>query len=354
MKITNTSALGTGAKTINAQNLGYLSLDGSSGNISLASNLSFTTAGLSILNLAGDNVINGTVKTITGNGTSTITSDGGSLNLAGNIDSGATGNRILELSGTSTGANTVSGSISNGTATLAITKSGTGTWILSNSDNTNTGAINVNAGKLLVNGTTTTGSLVTATNAGTILGGNGTIGGATTVSDGTIHTAGDAVTLANTTGAGTIEQVDFSTGITYNQGSIFEWNLTGDGSTGIGTRGIDYDAVNTASLATTGTGAIFRVVLNAGQDFSEGFWNSDRTWADIFENTTGTDLDIASIFGGGVQYYNASGAVTTVLAEQGSFSFSGNELRWSAVPEPTSALVGLLIGSGLLRRRRSC
>jgi autotransporter-associated beta strand protein len=349
LKITNASALGTGAKTINAQNNAYLSLDGSSGNITLASNLAITTAGLSIVNTAGDNVINGTVKTIAGNGSSTIRSDAGSLNIVGNVDSGATGNRLLELSGTSTGANTVSGSISNGTATLAVTKSGTGIWILSNSDNTNTGAINVNEGKLLVNGNTSTSSLVTATNAGSILGGNGTIGGATTMTIGTIHSAGDTATLANLTGAGTIDQVDFSTGITYNQCSIFEWNLTGNAETGIGTRGIDYDAVNTASLATTGTGAIFRVVLNAGQDFSEGFWNSDRTWTDIFENAAGTDLDIASIFGGGVEYHNASGAVSGV---QGSFSFSGTELRWSAVPEPTSALAGLLIGAGILRRRR--
>jgi autotransporter-associated beta strand protein len=348
LKITRSGGLGTGPKTINAQNNAYLTLDGSAANITLASDLSITTAGLSIVNSAGDNVINGTVKTIAGNGTSTITSDGGSLTLAGNIDSGATGNRILELSGTSTGANTVGGSISNGTATLAITKSGTGTWSLNNT-NTYTGPTNINGGKLLVNGTTSTTGVVTANNAGTILGGNGTIGGATTMTLGTIHTAGDAVTLANITGAGTIDQVDFTTGITYNQGSIFEWNLTGNTETGIGTRGINYDAVNTASLATTGTGAIFRVVLNAGQDFSEGFWNSDRTWSDIFENAAGTDLDIASIFGGGVEYYNASGAVSGV---QGSFSFSGTELRWTAVPEPTSALAGLLLGAGLLRRRR--
>ena len=159
------------------------------------------------------------------------------------------------------------------------------------------------------------------------------------------------MTLANTTGAGTIGQVDFTTSVTYNQGSIFEWNLTGNAETGIGTRSTNYDAVNTAALATTGTGAIFRVVLNAGQNFGESFWDSDRTWADIFENAAGDDLNIASIFGGGVEYHNASGVVSNVSSVQGSFSFSGTELRWSAVPEPTSALAGLLIGAGLLRRR---
>ncbi len=355
LKITNANALGTGPKNITAQNATSLTIDGTAGNISLASNLSIQASGLlAIRNIAGDNVINGLVKTVAGNGTATITSNGGSLNIVGNVDSGATGNRILELSGTSTGANTINGAISNGTATqLAITKSGTGTWILSNNSNINTGATNINAGKLRIDGTTSTSSVVTATNAGTILGGNGTIGGATTLNVGTIHSAGDAVTLANTTGAGTIGQVDFTTGVTYNQGSIFEWNLTGNTETDIGTRGTNYDAVNTAALATTGTGAIFRVVLNAGQNFGESFWDSDRTWTDIFENAAGVDWNIASIFGGGVEYHNASGVVSNVSSVQGSFSFSGTELRWSAVPEPTSALAGLLIGAGLLRRRRA-
>ncbi|MEY3895543.1 MAG: hypothetical protein RLZZ214_1062, partial [Verrucomicrobiota bacterium] len=175
LKITKSGSLGAGPKTINAQNNGFLSLDGTAGNIALASNLSITTAGLSILNLAGDNVINGTVKTIAGNGTSTITSDGGSLNLAGNVDSGATGNRILELSGTSTGANTVSGTISNGTATLTITKSGAGTWTLTSDTNTYTGATNVTNGKLVVNGSISTSSLTTIA-SGATLAGSGTVG----------------------------------------------------------------------------------------------------------------------------------------------------------------------------------
>ena len=39
---------------------------------------------------------------------------------------------------------------------------------------------------------------------------------------------------------------------------------------------------------------------------------------------------------------------------QGYFSLSGtSSLSWTAVPEPTSALAGLLITAGLLRRRRA-
>ena len=41
-----------------------------------------------------------------------------------------------------------------------------------------------------------------------------------------------------------------------------------------------------------------------------------------------------------------------LVTGQGQFSFTSNTLNWTAVPEPTSALAGLLITAGLLRRRR--
>jgi hypothetical protein len=40
------------------------------------------------------------------------------------------------------------------------------------------------------------------------------------------------------------------------------------------------------------------------------------------------------------------------FSSEGYFSISGGTLKWTAVPEPTSALAGLLLGGGLLRRRR--
>jgi fibronectin-binding autotransporter adhesin len=182
------------------------------------------------------------------------------------------------------------------------------------------------------------------------LKGIGTVAGAVTISADGIQTAGDAVTVANTSGAGTIGKQTFSTGITYNQGSIFEWNLTANTESTIGTRGINYDAVNTAALATSGSGAILRVVLNGSQDFSESFWIANRTWTDIFTDVAGTTAqNIASIFGGGVQTYNSSGIATPA---QGAFAISGTSLTWTAVPEPSGMLAGLLLGAGLLRRRR--
>lgn len=284
---------------------------------------------------------------VTANGTLNLNNNNQSAALAG---SGSVSLGSATLTINNTASDTFSGTISG---TGSIIKSGAGTEILSGA-NTYTGGTTVSVGKLLVNNTSGSGTGTnTVSVTGGILGGTGIIGGATTISSGAIHTAGDAVTLANVSGAGTIGKETFSTGITYNQGSIFEWNLTGNTDSSIGTRGSNYDAVNTASLATTGTKAIFRVVLNAGQDFSESFWNSDRTWSDIFTNVAGnTNLNIASIFSSAVQYYNASGVLTNPAATQGSFSFSGTDLNWTAVPEPSSALAGLLLAAGLLRRRR--
>jgi autotransporter-associated beta strand protein len=44
---------------------------------------------------------------------------------------------------------------------------------------------------------------------------------------------------------------------------------------------------------------------------------------------------------------------TTISNGELRLSITGSTLTWSAVPEPTSALAGLLVGAGLLRRRRA-
>ncbi len=160
--ITGSSALGTGAKTIRVAggNIPSLQLDGSSGNITLGSNLSFAlssdgsvnTAG-AISSVAGDNVINGTLSQINGGGgNARITVSSGTLTINGGIDAnGATGNRTILLGGAATGI--VNGIISdyNATATVlvGVTKDGSGTWTLTGA-NTFTGAVTVSAGTLRI------------------------------------------------------------------------------------------------------------------------------------------------------------------------------------------------------------
>ena len=308
------------------------------------------TRTLSSSNTSGTNTFSGTVA-LDAVATFISTNAGGTLAFTGPALELKTFGLLVNGAGNTTISNVIS---STGTGNQ-LTKSGAGTLTLF-AANTYTGGTTVSVGTLLANNTTgsATGSGTVAVSSGAILGGSGIISGATTISINGIHTAGDAVRLANSLGTGTISKETFTTGITYNAGSIFEWNLKGNTETSIGTRGINYDAVNTGALATTGAGAIFRVVLNAGQNFSETFWDTNRTWTDIFTNVGGTaSTSIASIFGGGIEYRNASGMLTGVPSAEGSFTLSGTSLNWTAVPEPSSALAGLLLATGLLRRRRA-
>jgi autotransporter-associated beta strand protein len=224
-----------------------------------------------------------------------------------------------------------------------VIQGGGGTTILSGA-NTYTGTTKVNAGVLNVTGSLASGSVVTVGGDGSsgtpTLAGNGTINGATTIAaKGTGVVGIHAPTLKQT----------FGSSLTYNTGSIFEWDLA---SSAKGTRGSTYDAVNVAAIS--GSGAVFKVILGGGGSFSETFWNSDRIWTDIFKTADdGTAVSIAGTFASAnIRWFTGSTNMTTFTGGEGYFTTSGTNLNWTAVPEPTSALAGLLLGAGLLRRRR--
>jgi autotransporter-associated beta strand protein len=255
------------------------------------------------------------------------------LNGAGSVVNGSATAATLTINSTT---DTTFAGVLGGTGTdennFAFTKTGASTLTMSGT-NTYTGATAVNQGTLLVNGSTGSGSAVTVASAGT-LGGTGTIGGATSL-DGTLAPGAS------------IGKLTFGNGLTLNSGSTFAWELTAS-ETG---RGTAYDAVNVDG-ALGGSGSVFKAVLTSGS-FADGFWTTDRTWTDIF--TTGDEsasLSFASIFSGGFQYWEGEIDVTAGISSYGSFSISGPNLNWTAIPEPGTALAGLLLTAGLLRRRR--
>lgn len=302
-------------------------------NISLASDTTFANRNIggfgSDLTLVANRGI-----TLTGGGTTNFDVVAGSMGEA----------RTVTINGAITGSGTINHT-GNNNSTLSLKGVISSGVAISNANgalnleaiNTYTGATTVNSGAIVVNGSTASGSAVTVNSSGTLTG-HGTVNGTVTVKNGGTLTAGfrevNKITTGNTT---------------FESGSIFAWEL---GNTPVTTgRGTDYDAVNTSGLS--GSGAIFRVVLNSTQDFSEAFWDSNRTWTDIFTNVAGnTSLSIASIFSS-VQYYNATnGVLANPSSTQGSFAFSGTNLQWTAVPEPSGLLAGILLGAGLFRRSR--
>ena len=134
---------------------------------------------------------------------------------------------------------------------------------------------------------------------------------------------------------------------TLESGSIFSWELNDNLATG---REISYDGLTSSNL-TIESGAIFRVVLTGAATLGDTFWNAQRSWTDIFSVSGTTDgASVASLFDS-FQIFNGSTNITNTVT-QGSFSFNGSTLDWSPVPEPTTALAGVLLVAGLLRRSR--
>ena len=111
-----------------------------------------------------------------------------------------------------------------------------------------------------------------------------------------------------------------------------------------------YDKV-VATGAVTGGSAVFKII-NSGS-YADAFWNTNKSWSDIYGGA-GKPATLGALF----STFSGTGLTVTgasaVAPGEGQFTFNGSTstLNWTAVPEPTSALAGLLLGAGLLRRRR--
>jgi fibronectin-binding autotransporter adhesin len=163
LRITRADALGSSVKTVTMTNgtngRCRLILDGSGGNIGLPAAISFTTSNSntnypSIVNEAGNNTIAGNFSLMSGGGSTRVRVDAGSLTLSGQFTPAVSG-RTLQLDGTASG--TFSGALKNSGNTVGLEKSGTGTWTLTGTGHTYTGATTINDGKLAL-----TGSLASA------------------------------------------------------------------------------------------------------------------------------------------------------------------------------------------------
>jgi len=176
------------------------------------------------------------------------------------------GNKTLTLGGSNTGNNTFGGKIANGIgAVISLTKADAGTWILSNTNNSYTGATEIQGGTLVI------------TSIGNVGGGPSSLGAPTNTTSGTIKIGSTTTATLRYTGTGStsdrvIDLAGTTSGATLDQSGGGLWKFTSNltasgagkktltltGSTdGIGQLAgaiVDNSVVNTTSVTKAGTG----------------------------------------------------------------------------------------------------
>ena len=278
-----------------------------------------------IRNIAGNNVLSGTMTLGTGGASYIVESTAGQLTFDGNITSTSGGTRLLTFAGS--GGFYIGGEIRDDTATttvLALTKNGAGSMVLQDKDNTFSGPIILNGGTLtgissvsfnFGNGAikgpfgnpSAAGRTITVNSGGTLIFGTGNCfggGGNTTVPTVaiTINSGGvmkTAAAIATTPGSGggdanlfgpiTLAGGTFTTGNGYSptyQAVVLMSTLTANGSN-IST--INSDATNTTAngmmLGKSGGGTVTFDVGSGGLDISVPLANSAVSGAGALTKT---------------------------------------------------------------------
>lgn len=272
------------------------------------------------------------------------TTSGGSIGVGNVLQNGSTYTldstaRDFTLASAIGGANHV---VVNGSNTVTLS----GTHGYSGTTAINTGTLALSSGASIANSPTITVG-ADATLDVSALSGGWTFGAGQTLT-GTGSVIGNATIAGIHAPGGSIGMQTINGNVTYDSASIFEWEMNYD----VTERGIDYDAVNIGDQVS-GNNSVFKILLPAQSDFEDAFWNSDRSWADIFTGLDGTTVvdGWAGIFNS-FAYFNGDGEIAEP-GSRGAFTLSGNTLSWTAIPEPTTALVALLLALGTLRRHRS-
>lgn len=246
-------------------------------NVALLASAAITVANNIDLNATvstGTNSI-GAVSTLT---TGTVTFSGTITQQ--NINVAASETMTLDLDSslitTTTTGLTLTGVISDGAETLQVRKVGNGVATLTNA-NTYDGGTLVNAGVLLVNNATGSGTgtgSVSVTGAGTVLGGTGTISGATTIGNGAFLQPGTGVSDANATFDSAIESLAFGSSLNLTNGSTSTFQL-------LNVTAGNYDQVTVGGALTVGSTALLKVVLASGFSLVAGNQFNLLDWASI-------------------------------------------------------------------------
>ena len=302
--------------------------------------------------LTGTNTMNGTLTVdtfvrvggVTGDDTSLDGGTGGTLGTADVVIN--SGKRLtFSRSDAHAVANAISGAGDVYIGSTGIT--GTGTQVVTFTNTKSyTGETHVNKGTLVLSGdnSAATGAVFVT---GMLAGSGGIVGGNTTINAGGHLAPGDG--SAHSTGTVTLNGT-----LAFAATSIFDWDINSPSGVdlGLGTEnGGSYDQVVNNNAAKMSGESVFNIILGTGKSFDDNFWDTDKSWTDVFSGT-GLASDLSSIFSS----FTLNGTALTdgLVAGQGQFTFNNSStLQWSAVPEPTTALAGLLLVAGLFRRKRA-
>ena len=304
------------------------------------------------------NVVLGTTSTTASYAfTNNSSAVGQLLTISGNIGSGASNTnnqtKTLALAGSANGL--VSGLISGDgtgsgqskTAVVGITKSGAGTWTLSNA-NTYSGTTSVTGGALLA--TNVSGS---ATGTGALsVEANGELGGTGTIAPSGTNGINVSGVLAPGTGIGNLTfSLGNTTGtVSMASGSKFEYEL--------GLAGSDINAFGNSDLLKIAGAATSDFAFNNNTiDFlntgSVGFYKLFDTSSDLANTWTGLTVSGTGLIEGGLTVANLTPGLTGKLIMGGnSFGGTTGDIYMQVIPEPAAGLLGGL-GTLLLLRRRN-
>jgi len=256
-------------------------------------------------------------------------------------------NRILayEVGSLNTDA-TFAGVIKNyGTTTISplqVYKKGTGTWTLTGASTYSPGIFNVDAGKVIMNGSLSGTAVPVTVAAGAILGGTGTIAGATTI-NGTLQGSlnfGSSLTLAGTTNivvngftAGQFDVVNVAGALTYG-GAL---NVTVNG--GNPAKGTAIKILNFASQSGTlsqpmTAPANYSFDVTTGTLTYDGLTGVNETGLDglsIYPTLSHGDITISGVNASSVELVNNSGqTVKQVNLKDGKTTISLTDLTSGA------------------------
>ncbi len=286
--------------------------------------------------------VGGTGEFTAGNVTTLLTNLAASSSATNGMNAGS--NFGFDTTTASGGSFTIGDIVADSTGASGgargLTKLGTNTLVLSNS-NTYTGATTVSQGTLLVNGSTAAGSTVGVA-SGAILGGTGTISGSVNVT-GSLSPGASIETLAT----GTLSFANSSTLIHELDSSV----ATSVGSDLVKVTG-DLNLAGTVGLSLSDI-AITDVAFTVGDVFS--LINYTGTWNGGLFTLGGNELADEETFSFGlntwkISYNDTEGGLNFIGEYAGG---SDSFVNIAVIPEPNvAALLGGLGALALLRRRR--